>query len=78
MLVIFVSFMNMILFANESGYCPVMGMAELRTLCESFVFSCRLVSETWSYIRVVVGRVIRSSAEGTRYYHEANNALIFR
>ena len=29
-------------------------------------------------IRVVIGRVIRSSAEGTRSYNEANNALIFR
>ena len=30
------------------------------------------------FTRVVIDRVIRSSAEGTRSYHEANNALIFR
>ena len=29
-------------------------------------------------IRVVIGRVIKSSAEGTRFYDPTNNALIFR
>ena len=47
-------------------------------LCVNLWFLVADLSLKHGAIRVVVGRVIRSSAEGTRYYHEANNALIFR